>query len=135
MRTTLVLALTLALTGCKKKAPETAPAPTNKASDVSIVKAEYSGVDKDTASPVVNRSTTGLQACYKDGLAQNPAMAGEVMVQVRVNPAADTYIVEIADGSKAPKIHDCIQKIYQDMKVPGVGSNGGTVDLTIKFGK
>ena len=133
MRTTLVLALTLALTGCKKKAPETAPAPTNKASDVSIVKAEYSGVDKDTVpgrQPEHHRPPGLLQGRPR----AEPSHGWEV-VQVRVNPAADTYIVEIADGSKAPKIHDCIQKIYQDMKVPGVGSNGGTVDLTIKFGK
>lgn len=134
MRATVFLALGLALTGCKKKAPE-APAATNKASDVTIVNAAYSGIDKDTASPVINRSTDGLQACYKDGLAQNASMGGVVSVQVKVNPEADTYIVEILDGSKAPKIHDCVKKVYQDMKVPGASSSGGTVDIKIKFGK
>jgi hypothetical protein len=132
MRKLAVLAALVGLTACKKKGPE---GPVNKASDVSIVSANYTGVDKAAAEPVINRSTTGLQACYKKGLAQNPEMGGVVNVQVKVNPKDDTYIVNILDGSKAPKIHDCIKKVYQDSKVPGAGASGGTVDLKVKFGK
>lgn len=132
MRKLAVLAVLVGLTACKKKAPE---GPVNKASDVSIVSSDYAGVDKDTAGPVIARTTTPLQACYKKGLAQNSAMGGVVNVQIKVNPMDDTYLVNILDDSKAPKIHDCVRKVYEDSKVPGAGTSGGTVDVKIKFGK
>ena len=132
MRKLTVLAMLIGLTACKKKGPE---GPVNKASDVSIVSSTYTGVDKATAEPVINRTTTPLQACYKKGLMQNAEMGGVVNVQVKVNPKDDTYLVSILDDSKAPKIHDCIRKVYEDSKVPGAGTSGGTVDVKVKFGK
>jgi hypothetical protein len=132
MRKLAVLAVLVGLTACKKKGPE---GPVNKASDITIVSSSYAGVDKATAEPVINRTTTPLQACYKKGLVQNGEMGGVVNVQIKVNPKNDTYLVNILDGSKAPKIHDCVRKVYENAKVPGTGSSGGTVDVKIKFGK
>lgn len=132
MRKLTVLAMLVALTACKKKGPE---GPVNKATDVTIVSSNYTGVDKAAAEPVVNRTNAPLQACYKKGLAQNDQMSGIVDVQVKVNPKDDTYLVNIVDGSKAPKLHDCVRKVYEDAKIPGAGASGGTVDVKIKFGK
>lgn len=133
MRNIAVLALLVGLTACKKQAaPE---GPVNKASDVTIVSSSFSGIDKAAAEPVINRTTTPLQACYKAGLAQNAAMGGVVNVEVKVNPTNDTYLINILDGSKAPKIHDCIRKVYEDARVPGASSTGGTATVKIKFGK
>lgn len=132
MRKLAVLALLTGLTACKKKGPE---GPVNKATDVTVVSSTYAGVDKATAEPVINRTATPLQACYKKGLAQNPEMGGVVNVVVKVNKNNETHVVDIAEGSKAPKIHDCIRKVYQDAKVPGAGDAGGTVNVKLKFGK
>ena len=131
MRNLTRLALLAGLTACGKKAPES----TNKAGDISISDYVFSGIAKAQAQPVLSRSTILLKPCYKAGLVANEAMEGVINLTLKVSTDGETYGVEIADGSKAPKIHGCVIQAYRAMKIPGAGSEGGTVSMAITLGK
>jgi hypothetical protein len=131
MRNLTVLALLAGLAACGKKAPES----NNKAGDISVSGFTFSGIAKAQAQPVLSRSNMLLKPCYKAGLAANENMEGVINLTLKVSKDGETYGVEIAEGSKAPKIHKCVTEVYRAMKVPGAGSEGGSVSMAITLGK
>lgn len=95
-----------------------------------------------TSAPVANAEATiarlrpGFRSCYNKGLANDPSMAGKLVLSIRIAPNGDVSSVSKAGGSGlSPEVEQCIIRKAKNATFDAPGGSGSTVQVPVTFVK
>ncbi|WP_096330356.1 AgmX/PglI C-terminal domain-containing protein [Nannocystis exedens] len=90
-------------------------------------------LDKDEIREVVKAHLQEIRACYNEGLARKPTLAGKLTVDFEIAPSGEVNSSEIQQGSTLAdaKVEGCIASAVQSWKFPA--PTGGSVQVSYPF--
>ncbi len=98
------------------------------------VGATSASVPVSNAERVVAGLRPKFRACYNKGLAQDPSMAGQVIITAKIAPNGE---VQTADASSASglssDVQQCIARVVRNANFDPPGGSGSTLNIPVKF--
>jgi len=95
-----------------------------------------------TSAPVANaeaaiaRLRPGFRSCYNKGLANDPSMAGKIVLAIKIAPNGDVNDVSKVGGSGlASDVEQCIIKRAKSGTFDAPGGSGSTIQVPVTFVK
>ncbi len=95
-----------------------------------------------TSAPVANAERTiaglrpGFRSCYNKGLANDPSMAGKIVLAIKIAPNGEVQDVSKVGGSGlASDVEQCIIKKARNASFDAPGGSGSTVQVPVTFVK
>jgi len=93
-----------------------------------------------TSAPVANAEATiarlrpGFRSCYNKGLANDPSMAGKLVLAIKIAPNGDVTSVTKAGGSGlSSDVESCIIRKAKNATFDAPGGSGSTVQVPVTF--
>jgi hypothetical protein len=93
-----------------------------------------------TSAPVANAEATiarlrpGFRSCYNKGLANDPSMAGKLVLAIKIAPNGDVSNVSKVGGSGlSPDVEACIMRKARNATFDAPGGSGSTVQVPVTF--
>ena len=88
------------------------------------------------AEATIARLRPGFRSCYNKGLANDPSMAGKLVLSIKIAPNGDVSSVSKAGGSGlSPDVEQCIIRKAKNATVGAPGGSGSTVQVPVTFVK
>ena len=105
-------------------------------------KGEASMGSISTSAPVANAEATiarlrpGFRSCYNKGLANDPSMAGKLVLAIKIAPNGDVSSVSKVGGSGlSSDVEQCIIRKAKNATFDAPGGSGSTVQVPVTFVK
>jgi len=93
-----------------------------------------------TSAPVANAEATiarlrpGFRSCYNKGLANDPSMAGKLVLAIKIAPNGDVSSVSKVGGSGlSSDVESCIMRKARNATFDAPGGSGSTVQVPVTF--
>jgi hypothetical protein len=93
-----------------------------------------------TSAPVANAEATiarlrpGFRSCYNKGLANDPSMAGKLVLSIKIAPNGDVSSVNKIGGSGlSSSVEQCIIRKARNATFDAPGGSGSTVQVPVTF--
>jgi TonB family protein len=91
-------------------------------------------VGRDLIRGVVNRNKPDVRRCFRDGMAANPALAGEVEVAFTIQSDGAVAYASVARSTLADAaVEACVTATVKRWKFPLFVASGGDVDVRYPF--
>lgn len=94
--------------------PEPAPAPEPEAP------LDFDGNGEQIAQAIANAKRGAVQTCFERELKQNPALRGNVLIELELAPPQQVHAVRVSDDLERPAFTKCVSAALQRLSFTGL---------------